>query len=347
MNTEAFEPRSPFTRPLLIRRVLVGGGVIVTLLAGEAYLLHYFTTPFLATISGGEKIAQEALRKDAAPYVDTHGVGNFTDTTPIETPPADSQQEVSSRQTPTPDPPHPIPSSTPLPAPQPSSYLQSRLQPIQQVVSDFSGETWGISVHDSSTNEFQSIDGDRIFVAASTTKLITACAYLHKVEQGKYDLNDPLGEYTEQFQLEQLINQSNNDSWDLFFQLMGTRAISDYAQSVGITNYNVLNNTDTPRDIDLLLEKLSSGNLLTPHYTQLLLGYMQNTEEERFLPSGTPPSVALYHKIGLLDDSVHDVGIFVLPSRTITVAIYSSGHGEQEYDTRALAFKHIAQIITH
>jgi beta-lactamase class A len=189
------------------------------------------------------------------------------------------------------------------------------------------------------------IDADSPWFAASVGKLVAATCFLHGVEQGTYSLDGNLGIYPTQFQLQQLVNQSNNDSWDLFNQLIGNAAEEAYAKSIGMAHYDVNENEMSTSDAATLLTKLRSGTLLTPEHTQLLMSYMQNTEEERFIPSGITNPGNLYHKIGLYDTYAHDAAIINAPSPYVLV-IFTDGQGDQDYDSRATIFKEITQAVT-
>jgi len=260
---------------------------------------------------------------------------------------------VAASATPSPSPtltPSPSPISTPSPtavSTPATLYLADRKAAIEAVLAQYSTDRWGLQLMDLSDGEQLSLNGDSTFTAASTTKLITACAYLQQVQAGNFSLDDQLGDYSAEFQLEQLVNQSNNDSWDEFYGLLGLDEISQYAKSIGLTQFDINANTDSPADLALLLRKLYTGELLNSTYTTQLLSYMQDTEEERFLPSGISSQTTLYHKIGLLGDNVHDVGIIVLPGRTLVAAIYSNGNGSADYDNRASAFTSIGKLLTN
>jgi hypothetical protein len=67
------------------------------------------------------------------------------------------------------------------------------------------------------------------FVAASTAKVLAAAAYYHLVETGAATLDDPLGAYTAGFQLREMIQQSDNDSWSLIMNAVGHAELTDYA----------------------------------------------------------------------------------------------------------------------
>ncbi len=220
-------------------------------------------------------------------------------------------------------------------------------QAVQDYVNQLSGIDWAVSVRNASTGDLLLSAGvpDKPFTAASTTKLLTACAFLQKVEQKQYSLDDQIGAFPADFQLHELINQSDNDSWALFNNLLGGENLENYSHSIGVNSFIYDGNFVKPSEMSLMLSKLYQGQLLSPEHTKLLLSYMQNTEEERFLPPSIPAGVTLYHKIGLLEGLVHDVGLVDDKVTPLSEAFYSDGHGNQNYDDRALNFHSIENII--
>ncbi|MET3204663.1 MULTISPECIES: hypothetical protein [unclassified Arthrobacter] len=56
------------------------------------------------------------------------------------------------------------------------------------------------------------------------SKILTATAYSHLVEEGSASLDDPLGAFTSEFQLQAMVQDSNNESRSL---LMAAVRLSD------------------------------------------------------------------------------------------------------------------------
>jgi beta-lactamase class A len=167
--------------------------------------------------------------------------------------------------------------------------------------------------------------------------------YLQQLEQGKYSLSDSLGDYSSEYQLEQLINQSNNDSWAFFNDALGFPAQETYAHSLGLASFSTKTNSLSPNDMTTLLYQLYTGKLLTKEHTDLILSYMKDTNEEGYIPAALPASTTVYHKTGLLDDNVHDGAIVDDGTHTYVLTIFSNGKGYLDYDARANVF---SEIIT-
>jgi len=160
-------------------------------------------------------------------------------------------------------------------------------------------------------------------------------------------MSTQIGSQTASWQLQQLINRSNNDSWDAFADYLTWQKIENYGHSIGSTSFQaVSNNAAAPTDLVNLLTKLYTNKLLSDASTKLLLSYMQNTNDESLLPSGLSKGITVYHKYGEYEDNVNDVGILTTDKKTYVVAIYSTGNGIYDYDDRTAVFTKIGQILS-
>lgn len=164
------------------------------------------------------------------------------------------------------------------------------------------------------------------FVAASTAKVLAAEAYYHLVETGGASLDDPLGAYTAEFQLQAMIQQSDNDSWSLIMDAVGYAELTDYAASIGV-DYAPTSNTLTPAEMARILAGLYSGTLLEPGNTAQLLSFMQDTNYETLIPAAVPAGITVFHKYGLLAGQLHDAGILAQDGRAYALVIYTKGAG--------------------
>lgn len=162
------------------------------------------------------------------------------------------------------------------------------------------------------------------FVAASTAKVLAAEAYYHLAESGKASLDDPLGDYTAGFQLKEMIQQSDNDSWSLVMDAVGHSALQDYAASIGV-DYDVESNTLTPAGMARVLGGLYSGELLDAEDTAELLSYMQDTNNESLIPAAVPAAVTVFHKYGLLEGELHDAAILEKDAAAYAFVVYTEG----------------------
>ena len=195
---------------------------------------------------------------------------------------------------------------------------------LTKIIKSYAPIQISVSVINLSTGQSFSVGSSQKFIAASTSKIILAACLLHEVEIGKKSLSTQLGSYSVGFQLQQMVQESNNDSWHAITNYVGLQTLSYCAQSIGV-HYFVSNNSITTQDEALFLQKLYTGALLDSQDTQLLLSYMQNTNENTLIPSAVSPDVTIYHKYGWLDSYVHDAAILIYHNTPVILVIYTKG----------------------
>jgi beta-lactamase class A len=189
------------------------------------------------------------------------------------------------------------------------SQIAAMSSQINSIVGNSGEMEVGVAIYDLNSNKNYHFGVSDPFIAASISKLLTASLFLHRVEGGQDSLNEIVGGGTSQYELSQMIEQSDNDAWQAFNDLLTHDGLLAYAKSLGITNYDPDNNTLSADDISLLLAKLYKNQLLNSQHTQLLLSYMQNANEDDFIVNNVPAGVKVYHKAGWLDDRAHDAAI--------------------------------------
>ena len=182
------------------------------------------------------------------------------------------------------------------------------------------------------------------FVAASTAKVLAAEAFYHLVETGAASFDDPLGDYTAEFQLQAMIQQSDNDSWSLIMDSVGHAELTDYAASIGV-DYSPESNTLTPADMARILAGLYTGTLLTPADTAQLLAFMQNTNYETLIPAAVPVGVAVFHKYGLLGGELHDAAILAEDGRAYALVAYTKGDDLDSVPERTEVIHQLTQAV--
>ena len=234
-----------------------------------------------------------------------------------------------------------------------ASALESQAQRLQQqknlansvarVLAANPDITFSVSAIDLSSNSYQNFGSSDPMEAASVAKLITAALYLHQVEIGRASLNDNLGDNTAGYELQQLIQQSDDTTWAMFNDELGHDALINYAQTNGWTSYDPDANTIDTADVAKLLQKLYQGKLLNPQHTKVLLSYMQNTNYEDLITPAVPSGDTIYHKVGLIDDDVNDAAIITNGRSSFMLVIFTDGHGAQDWDARALDMQQIAK----
>jgi len=207
---------------------------------------------------------------------------------------------------------------------QQAKMLAAEKQVLTKIIKSYAPIQISVSVINLSIGQSFSVGSSHPFIAASTSKIILAACLLHEVEIGKKSLSAQVGEYQANFQLQQMVQESNNDSWHAITNYVGLQTLSDYAQSIGI-HYDVSNNTIATQDEALFLQKLYTGTLLNTQDTKLLLSFMQNTNENTLIPASVPADVTVYHKYGWLDNYIHDAAILIYHNKLVILVIYTKG----------------------
>jgi beta-lactamase class A len=184
------------------------------------------------------------------------------------------------------------------------------------------------------------------FEAASTAKVLAAAAYYHLVEAGAVSLDDPLGDYTSGFQIKEMVQDSDNDSWSLIMDSVGLSELQAYASSIGV-DYDPEINTLTPMDMAGILAGLYTGKLLNQQDTAQLLSYMQNTNYETLIPAAVPAGISVFHKYGLLDDELHDASILGNGENAYAFVVYTKGQDESDIPARTGVFHQLTQAVVN
>lgn len=182
------------------------------------------------------------------------------------------------------------------------------------------------------------------FVAASTAKVLAAVAYYNLVETGAASLDDSLGDYTSGFQIKEMIQDSDNDSWSLIMDAVGHSELQDYASSIGVS-YEPETNTLTPAEMAKVLAGLYAGTLLDPDDTAQLLSYMQDTNYETLIPAAVPAGVTVFHKYGLLGGELHDAGILAKDGRAYAFVVYTKGADLSDVPQRTELIHQLTQAV--
>ncbi len=203
-----------------------------------------------------------------------------------------------------------VSSSTSALARKPAPINQRQLAAqVNQIINNSSMEV-GVSIIDLSDNQKYDYGlGDTEYIAASTTKLLSASLFLHDVETGQASLNQSLGSSTAQDEMQKMIVVSDDTAWEDFNSLLGHPALLQYAHNLGMSSYDPDNNYITSDDLALMLAKLYQRQLLNSAHTKLLLSYMAQADYPQYIGGVIPGGTKFYHKIGYLDDRIMDAAI--------------------------------------
>ncbi|WP_437771518.1 serine hydrolase [Arthrobacter sp. KNU40] len=204
----------------------------------------------------------------------------------------------------------------------------------------------GVTLIDLSNGSSHQYGVQAPFEAASTAKVLAAAAYYHLVETGAVSLDDPLGDYTAGFQIKEMIQDSDNESWSLIMDAVGYSELQAYAGSIGVS-YDPMENTLTPSEMASIMAGLYGGKLLNQQHTAQLLSYMQNTNYESLIPAAVPAGITVFHKYGLLDDELHDASILTNGTDSYAFVVYTKGQDESDIPARTDIFHQLTQAVAN
>ena len=186
---------------------------------------------------------------------------------------------------------------------------------------------------------------DAPFNSASVAKLVTATLFLHEVEQGTYSLTQNLSGKTAREQLRLMIMQSDNDAWKVLNDELTHPKLDQWAQTNGMTNYSSDQNVMETKDVAVLLQKLYNKQLLDEQQTNLLMSFMESSENSLisdFVPAGT----TVYRKAGWLDDRYHEAAIVDDGKHPYVLVVFSKSSGEYSSEIGRGIFKSIVNATT-
>ncbi|HEU4914872.1 MAG TPA: serine hydrolase [Candidatus Saccharimonadales bacterium] len=221
------------------------------------------------------------------------------------------------------------------------SYLVNpqALSDIQAVVDQRTDLDLSVSLTDLQTGKSYHYGDNSAFTAASIGKLITAAAFMNDVEKGTASLTDSVGNTSANTAIQKMLVESDNTSWAAMKNKVTLDGQQAYAESIGMTTYDAAANTMSSSDVALLLAKLSSGKLLTTSHTGKLLSYMEQANYRGYIVNAIPAGTSVYHKVGLLEDRVHDAAIIKRGDRSYVLVIFSkSPYGAYDFADGASLF---------
>jgi beta-lactamase class A len=233
----------------------------------------------------------------------------------------------------------------PVAPPAPVAAAPESLQDsVDTILSEADQYRIGLALADVSGGAERTFGDADAFTAASTAKILTAAAYYHLVEKGEATLDEPMGDYDAAFQLKAMVNDSNNDSWQLLMDAVGYPQLIAYADSIGVT-YDPEKNLLTAADMALILKKLYAGELLNPDNTAQLLSYMQDTNDEDLIPAGSRAGIDVHHKYGELSGELHDAALLSYRGSTFALVIYTENPEGVADDGQAEVIRDLTRTV--
>ena len=231
---------------------------------------------------------------------------------------------------------------------------------LEKVERSFDGKI-GVYAIDTNNNQILAYRADERFPFQSTFKLLGAAALLQKSDHDKKLLKERI-KYTEKdllswhpitgkyvksgMTLEGLaaatVSYSDTSAINLIIKKFGGPTfITKFARSIGNKSFNLVHNepnlnsnpnypddTVTPKDMAISVEKLTQGHILTKRQQAQLVTWMMNTTTSyKRMRAAAPLAWVVADKTGSGNYGVaNDIGIMWSPScKPIVLAIYTEG----------------------
>lgn len=212
------------------------------------------------------------------------------------------------------------------PAPKPKVLDVSAFETaVNQAIAHNPGLDVGVVATDLKTGKTYQYGDSAAYTAASVSKLVTAFGYIHKVEQGQASMQNTVGGATAQEQIRKMLVNSDNTAWKSFYaaSIFPCSAQNAYAHELGLTSYDCVSNSINTADMATLLVKLQTKQLLNAAHTDLVLSYMKQANYRQYMVAAVPAGLTIYHKVGYLEDRVHDAAIITDGKTSYVLVIFS------------------------
>jgi len=253
--------------------------------------------------------------------------------------------------------------------------LKAALQALVQKYPDFSP---GIFLLDLDNNSYVDLRGTGSYAAASTIKVPILVAFFQDVDAGKIRLDEPLTmrpeliakgsgdmqyltpgtKFTALETATKMITISDNTATNMLIARMGGIGVLNQrfkAWGLASTTLNNLlpdlegTNVTSPKDLSMLMVRVSHGELITPRSRDRMLDIMRRTINNSQLPQGLGEGAIIAHKTGDIGSLIGDVGLVDLPSGkrySVTVLIKRQHNDDNAYDVAQQISRVIYQHLT-
>jgi len=230
----------------------------------------------------------------------------------------------------------------------PTPKFEKEEAQIKKLNTDLKG-TYGVYVQDLITGESYGVNTDKIFTAASLTKLPVLLTLYREAEAGnlnldtKYSLKTAdkrVGAGNLQYksagtlityrQMAELMGQqSDNTAFHILSEILGSQKIQRIIDDLGMKQTSFGKNETSPTDMGKLFYQLFRENLLVRDDRDELLSFLTKTIWEDRIPAGIPKEIRVAHKIGTEVGVISDAGI-VFSKEPFILVILSEGVVEKE-----------------
>lgn len=181
----------------------------------------------------------------------------------------------------------------------------------------------------------ESLGDTAAYSAASIGKLITAASYLHLVDSKQASLSQSIDGHNTRYWLNLMLVKSDDVAWQNLNTFVTHAGLTNYATTIGLTQYDADADNFPAADAAILLHKLQNGTLLSPSSRQLMLGWLATANYRSYIVPAVPAGSTVYHKVGFDGDNLHDAAIIRHGDKSLVLVIFTNGHGNYDWDGRA------------
>lgn len=155
---------------------------------------------------------------------------------------------------------------------------------------------------------------------------------------GSLRYSDPGSTYSVKTLAQVMIKQSDNTAaYVLGNYIVGLDKLQVQLEAWGLSQTDVVKNTTSNRDMELLFRKIYTGKIANAAFTQEMLSFMHDTDFEDRLPALLPADAEVYHKIGTTVGGIHDVGIVVTPRGAYYIGIFTADVSDEPGTVKRIA----------
>jgi beta-lactamase class A len=230
-----------------------------------------------------------------------------------------------------------------------SARKEALLETIGEIFkAESTGTSYYVGIYDLKNDEFFGIDAEKSVHAASVSKILTAVYVFKLAEDGKVDLSEPMGIYNIETQVQYLLNQSSEDSWQLLDAKFKPKNQNAFAKKMGLkkTNLTLGKNKMSVKDVTILLKKLQKGEILSDSYKNRVLSYMQDTESENFFsPIFVQAELTFYHKTGKYQGEGHDAAIVEHDTNPFVLVVFTNNNSVLNPNSRGPVMTSVATSV--
>ncbi|KXK13310.1 MAG: beta-lactamase [Chloroflexi bacterium OLB14] len=262
---------------------------------------------------------------------------------------------------------------------------------IENFISQFPDKTISVSVYDLETNQEININADVLMHPASVMKVPVMMEVFRLAQAGTLSLDDEIELYNSfhsivdnsQYQLNidddsdktlytkigeketirelnrLMIIRSSNLATNVLMDKVGTKAINDFIQALGIKDMTVLrliedklayglgiNNAFSARATTYMMRLIAEGKVVSKQASDEMIQVMLGQEFNESIPALLPKDVKVAHKTGWNEDLFHDSGIVFPPNRKpYAITLFTDGFPENDNSQAHKCMAEVSKLV--